>query len=171
MNIVDRVNNLIKEIETVFADIRLGDGMSLHQGKAIDDNCTDKEIEEARNLDPWERWQDIPQEVLIECGCALLAHSYMDSDAFIFHLPACMRLALQTFQKTPNTFYDTCIYHLTREPQYVIKEYNLSQAQVGVISKFWELHFDTETINLGEHYEKRLLEWLEAAQLAQPQGV
>ena len=164
MTLEDRKNALISEIESAFSDTKLGKGTSLNQGAVIDEYGSPNQIEEARKQDPWERWSDIPVPALVECGSTNLCH--FDSEGFIFHLPAFMRAAVRAAPADPHGFYDSCIYHLTREPSNVIKEYQLTSPQIRVIAKFWELHFDFSDTNLGEHHEKRLLEWLAAAAVA-----
>lgn len=163
MDIENKKKHLISLIEIAFANLKLGDGMSLHQAKAIDDHKSDEEITNVRNLDPWQNWADIPHDVLEKCGSPLLAHAYYDPESLIFHLPAMMRLAVEKFPAN-DSYYNICISHLTREPQYMIQEYKLSTSQIKVIAEFWEFYFDESKINLGEHFEKRLLEWVEAAE-------
>ncbi len=80
---------LIQRIETAFADVELGNGLTLHEARAFEgtDYCTPEERARVRARDPWLRWQDIPDVALEEC----LDGWACDEEGFRFHLPAYLR--------------------------------------------------------------------------------
>jgi hypothetical protein len=83
---------LIAEIEASFAKVELGNGLSLHQARAMDLLQSPEEVLEARPLDIETRWQDIPDSKVDEFHYAL---TFMDPDSLRFHLPRFMVFALE----------------------------------------------------------------------------
>src|SRR4051794_10621110 len=75
---------LLDDIEAAFGDVRLGEGVSLHQARAIDDYKGADEIAEARKLDTEERWQDISDATIDELSDTL---TFLDADGFRFYIP------------------------------------------------------------------------------------
>jgi len=51
---------LIAEIECAFGDVQRGNGITLHQARALDDYRNEQEQAEARKSDTDTRWQHIP---------------------------------------------------------------------------------------------------------------
>jgi hypothetical protein len=84
---------LIQRIEVAFADVELGNGLTLHEAVAFEgtDNCTAEERARVRARDPWLRWQDIPDTALEEC----LDRWDYDEEGSRFHLPAYLRWHLR----------------------------------------------------------------------------
>lgn len=84
---------LILEIETAFAGVERGNGLTLHEARAFEgtDYCTADERARVQALDPETRWQDIPDSALEEC----LDRWAFDEEGFRFHLPAYMRWHLR----------------------------------------------------------------------------
>lgn len=83
--------SLIAQIEAAFGDVRLGNGVSLHQARAMDNYEDDATIGAARALDTEERWQDISDEKLKHLSDTL---SFMDAEGFRFHIPRFMMFVL-----------------------------------------------------------------------------
>ncbi len=84
---------LIHEIEAAFEGVALGNGVSLHQARAMDDDWVNQsDVADLRSQDPEERWQDISDEKL-----DLLADTlpFMDPEGFRFYLPRFMVFALK----------------------------------------------------------------------------
>jgi hypothetical protein len=76
---------LVEAIRSAFRDVRLGAGIGLREGNAIDDYASADERKAARALDETEDWQLIPVESLNQFHYAL---SYFDAEGMRFHLPA-----------------------------------------------------------------------------------
>lgn len=87
---------LRREIESAFATVERGAGLTLHEAKEFEgtDYCTAEERAAFRALDPWTRWQDIPDAALDDCEDQWC----WDDEGFRFHLPAYMRWHLHRQQ-------------------------------------------------------------------------
>jgi hypothetical protein len=83
---------LARQVEAAFQGVRLGEGVSLHQARAMDDYASDDEIAAARALDIEERWQDVPDEKVDRFSDAL---AFMDAAGLRFYLPRFMVFALK----------------------------------------------------------------------------
>ncbi len=89
----DRIRpKLIRQIEAAFDGVELGNGVSLHQARAMDDYAPAEEVQAARALDTEVRWQDISDEKLDKFSDTL---SFMDVEGFRFHIPRFMVYVLQ----------------------------------------------------------------------------
>jgi hypothetical protein len=82
---------LIRDVEAAFDGVALGNGVSLHQARAMDDYAPDAEIAAARALDTEDRWQDVPDKKLDRLSDTL---PFMDAERFRFYLPRFMLFAL-----------------------------------------------------------------------------
>lgn len=106
---------IIALIEDSFSDVKLENGLTIHQREAIDGYQSAEEIESARRLDKEPRWQDIADEKINRCGTTL---TFLDAKSIRYHLPAFMRHALrvwQEFQCFGNA--DSILYSLTSGPR------------------------------------------------------
>jgi hypothetical protein len=83
---------LIREVEAAFNGVALGNGVSLHQARAMDDYASDAEVAAARAMDTEERWQEVPDEKLDRLADTL---PFMDAEGFRFYLPRFMLFALK----------------------------------------------------------------------------
>lgn len=83
---------IINLIQTAFANVELGDGITLHQAIALDNYCTDEEVIAARSQDTENHWMEIPRATLINFQSAL---SFMDEGGTRYYLPAFMIAALE----------------------------------------------------------------------------
>jgi len=96
---------LIAEIEAAFTDVRLGDGVSLHQARALDDYWSHEEAAAARRHDREERWRDISDEKVRNFNDTL---TFMDAAGFRFHLPRFMVFALEN----PTDEMPVCLFSI-----------------------------------------------------------
>lgn len=80
-----RVDDVIAEISTAFAETRLGDGIGLFQASGLDDYASDEELRQLRARDEKTDWSRIAYADLERCYAA---PSFFDTQGFVFHLPA-----------------------------------------------------------------------------------
>lgn len=80
-----RVDDVIAEISTAFAETRLGDGIGLFQANGLDDYASDEELRQLRARDEKTDWSRIAYADLERCYAA---PSFLDARGFVFHLPA-----------------------------------------------------------------------------------
>lgn len=78
-------NQIILEIKRAFEGVKLGNGIGLNQGQALDDYEPDDVAMIAREKDEKEDWQSIPVEELDVKSSSL---SFFDAEGMRFHLPA-----------------------------------------------------------------------------------
>ncbi|MEM6430015.1 MAG: DUF6714 family protein [Deinococcota bacterium] len=138
-------NTLMETIHSAFADVRRGEGISLHEAIAIDDYHPLAAQQAARAKDTDTHWQDVPCDTIWRCESAL---SFLDADGFRYYLPAfmcCGLRALEADDGRGNLLIDTCQFHLLHEPQTSLRHaqpaniaghYEFSAAQCEVISQF-----------------------------------
>ena len=79
--------SLESEIRSAFRGVRLGSGIGLLEGQAIDNWCSDQEQKLARSNDEQHEWEKIPPDRLRACESSL---SFFDAEGMLFHLPAFM---------------------------------------------------------------------------------
>jgi hypothetical protein len=82
---MERANRIIAQINEVFRDVKLGAGVGLYEGQAIDDYESDEERALKRAKDEKEDWRKIPTTHLNACNSSL---SFFDAEGMRFHLPA-----------------------------------------------------------------------------------
>jgi predicted negative regulator of RcsB-dependent stress response len=87
-------DRLIRQIESAFDGVQLGDGVSLHEAEAIDDNLSEQECAAARKLDRESRWQDVPDAAIRDHSSSLY---FMDEFGTWFYLPAYMIWSLKNY--------------------------------------------------------------------------
>ena len=130
MNRVD----VIRDIESAFAEVALEDGIGILEGTAIDRHVTDQDREHIRKTDFRERWQVIPDEVIGDNASALC---YMDPKGLRFNLPAYMRFALLHYDDSSSDSCDWVIYAVSKEQHDLDHEWAIfSEAQKATIAKF-----------------------------------
>jgi hypothetical protein len=101
---------LIHQVEAAFDGVELGNGVSLHQARAMDNYASGAEIAAARALDTEDRWQDVPDAKLDQFSDTL---PFMDPEGFRFYLPRFMLFALKHRGGTEfsgSSASDTAIY-------------------------------------------------------------
>ncbi len=82
---IERANSIIAQISEAFRDVKLGAGVGLYEGQAIDDYESDEERALKRAKDEKEDWKKIPTKHLNACHSSL---SFFDAEGMRFHLPA-----------------------------------------------------------------------------------
>ncbi len=99
---------VIAAIEAAFGNVKLGGGHTMHQAEAIDFYASPQEVAGARKLDPYDRWQDIPDETIEGIPQAL---AFMDPEGYRFHLPRFMVYSI-THGEYASFAVDAPIYRL-----------------------------------------------------------
>jgi hypothetical protein len=103
---------LIRFIEEAFNGVEQPKQLTLHVAEARDDYDYDHDLEHRRK-DYVGRWQDVPEEHLKECDCAL---SYLDKVGMRFYLPAYMTWYLKFFGNKKEVYLDSVLYALDNDP-------------------------------------------------------
>ena len=75
---------LCAEIEKVFADVKLGDGIGLFEAQGLDDYADAETCARYRASDEKHDWRRIASEALRQCNSSL---SFFDAEGMRFHLP------------------------------------------------------------------------------------
>jgi len=136
------IGELIAEITNAFDRVARADGTTLHEAIAIDDWKTREEQLAARRLDTEQRWQDIPDDVIVACESAL---PFLDTKGFRYYLPAFMVCGLRNWENDAGRVVDTCEYNLLHErqkslrqsdPASIAAKYGLTDAQCKAIAHF-----------------------------------
>jgi hypothetical protein len=105
-----KIDDAVNEIVDAFADVLLGNGVSLREADLIDGYGTDRERAAAREQDEHSDWQRIPDED-IENHSSVLC--FMDDEGLRFHLPAYMRYTLRRYRESESMSTDFTIYRLS----------------------------------------------------------
>jgi len=132
------VEQILADIESAFGNVVLGDGISLHQARALDDYESEAQAAVVRNLDTESRWQDLSDEEVDQFGDAL---PFMDAAGFRFHMPRFMVFALTAGLNGSDSFaVDATIYQCDFSEElkdYAMLRYALlSSEQRKVIAEF-----------------------------------
>ena len=114
-------NELINEIQKVFKDVTLEDGIGLWQAQAIDDYEVGISGANARKKDEKLNWQHIDKEHLNSCGSSF---SFFDPKGMKFHIPAYLILELKDESDVE------VIYHLTNSDYKLFSLLNDDQKNV-----------------------------------------
>lgn len=93
---------VISEIRGAFQGVKLGDGIGLFEGRAVDDYADDATRRAARQKDERDNWDSVPRERLISFNDAI---SFLDPEGMRFHLPAFLIAELDGVSVS-------CIFHL-----------------------------------------------------------
>lgn len=105
-----QTENAVNQIANAFANVSLGNGVSLREPDVIDDYGTDDERAAARKQDELHDWQRIPDEDIENHSFALC---FMDDDGLRFHLPAYMCFTLRRYRESKSMSTDSTIYRLS----------------------------------------------------------
>ncbi len=132
----------MKEIESAFAGVSRGGGISLHETRVEDDQGSEEERAEARAKDTDVRWQDVPDEAIEKPDLSL---SFLDPTGFRYYLPAYMmwelRLILEGRSVDCNT-HGAAVFALILDEENDMREWRLpyyelfTQEQERAICKF-----------------------------------
>jgi len=96
---MDRRNIVLQLIHDAFRDVRLDDGITLHEATAMDNYASPAERQAARRLDTAERWQDVPDEHIARHDAVF---SYLGLKGHAFYAPAYMSWLLRTGYDTES---------------------------------------------------------------------
>lgn len=105
---------VIEQIRTAFREVRIEDGVTLHEAEAIDDYGTYGSAEErkaARLKDPESRWQDVPDEKIEK----MQVFPFLDVKGTRFYIPAYMIWTLKNFERSTSVSVDATL-HVFRRP-------------------------------------------------------
>lgn len=91
----DEQRRLLHLIESTFAGIELGDGVSLRQTVVLDDYGGKEELEAARALDELLDWRKIVDDPELTRHVSFGGLSFYDAKGLCFHLPAYLSLAVK----------------------------------------------------------------------------
>ena len=91
----DRQQRLLDSIERAFHGVELGNGVSLHEAKVVDDYDTRAQRLAARTSDEKHDWRKLIDDPKLLQLCRLGALSFFDAAGLKFHLPACLSRAVK----------------------------------------------------------------------------
>jgi len=143
------IEELISEIESAFAGVKLGNGVSWREADVIDDYGSKEQRRLARVQDEKEDWKKIPLELIGDLRYqAVLA--FLDIAGLKYYLPICMVYYLKKADVSDSTITDGIIFTLTNEIR--IKELvgHLNNEQLACVKAFLLLYLDS-----GEYYGNR----------------
>lgn len=86
---------IIQLITKAFADVKLGNGISLEQVKIMDESSIGDPIKKVPSVDSERHWSEIPSEILRKYW----ALSYLDNEGFRYYIPAFMIQELKDFKQ------------------------------------------------------------------------
>lgn len=132
-----QANEIATEIEHAFRNVKLGQGIGLFEGQAIDDYETDTERARKRETDEKADWRLIESKHLNACYSSL---SFFDPEGMRFHLPAFICCELR------GEFEAGLDISLSELDDWKISKFSLlSPLQKGVVAKF--LKFLSEDVD------------------------
>ena len=100
---------VIAQIAAAFDGVSRAGGVSLREGRVIDDYGTDAERDAARLLDTDTRWQDVPDDDLNTYGTSLC---FVDPIGFRYYLPAYLCYSLRMMGEGKGGGVDNMLFHL-----------------------------------------------------------
>ena len=128
-----QTDNAVNQIADAFADVMLGNGVSLREADVIDGYGTSDERAAARKQDEFHDWQRISDGDIENYSFALC---FMDDEGLRFHLPAYMRFTLRRYHESESASIDAAIYRLS-DPDCIERLLvYLSDQQVDAIKVF-----------------------------------
>lgn len=149
---------LVEAIESAFADVRLGEGISLNMTEYYDSGGSMPEYEERAQGDEREDWRRIPDGTLEQFT---VTFSFTDLEGFRFYIPAYMRWTVRNHRTSDSIIGDNTIYALT--PHHFLFEKTsfrdwFTERQFAVILRFLEFaveNYNTLDARLAERYLRR----------------
>lgn len=126
---------MANQIQEAFGDVRLGEGLSLHQAQALDHMELPEAVRRARRLDTEQRWQDVPDAKVEQFHYAL---TYLDPEGLRFYLPRFMIFSLQ-HPGLDSPAVDAAVYacDFGDDQEEVLAQFNvMSRRQMRVTSNF-----------------------------------
>lgn len=97
---------LKRVIHDAFDGVRLGKGIGLWEGQALDDYLTGELRQKERGRDEKALWCRLSADDLNRCSSSLC---FFDAEGMRFHLPAYMMLVIDGLDQT-----DSLVFHLTK---------------------------------------------------------
>ncbi|WP_374673276.1 DUF6714 family protein [Ideonella sp.] len=79
--------DMLRRIRRAFADVRRGEGISLHEAVAIDDHASPAQREAARRLDTDRHWSEVPDAHIASHASVF---SFLDLRGHVYYAPAYM---------------------------------------------------------------------------------
>lgn len=142
---------VIAEIRTAFEAVRLGDGVTLHQARALDDYAGAEAAAAARANDTETFWWDVPDEKLRYFDDVL---NFLDEKGWVFYIPAFLTWVLRHLDDEDDRhsgLKSMTIYSITMQPEH---SRLLDAAQARSVCRFLQF--------LAQHEEGWREEALEA---------
>ena len=91
--------NLLRQIQTAFANTNRGDGVTLHEATAIDDYAQDDARAVARLKDTDTHWNEVPDAHIASNSSVF---SFLDIKGHVYYAPAYMSWLIRTGYNTPS---------------------------------------------------------------------
>jgi hypothetical protein len=104
---------VIAEISTAFQRVRLDDGITLHQARALDNWEPDEAAAAMRMKDTESHWSEVPDEKL---RCFNNVLNFLDGKGWVFYIPAFMIWVLRHLDDTTGEHRDlgwSTVYSIT----------------------------------------------------------
>src|SRR4051794_3453037 len=110
----ERQRSLLRAIEEAFRDVKLGDGVSLHETVVIDNYGGPEERAAARAADEKHDWRKLVGDPDLVRISGVGGLSFYDAGGLRFHLPAYLSLAVTDFEREDaDNILDSLMFHLT----------------------------------------------------------
>lgn len=85
LQLLPRMPDAVQQIHDAFDDVKLGNGIGIHEANGLDDYAGDIELARLRQLDEQNDWRKLDAELLNQYHST---PSFFDPRGFVFHLPA-----------------------------------------------------------------------------------
>lgn len=164
---------IVAMIEAAFEGVGRGDGVTLHQTRAMDDYGSPDEVAAAKARDTETRWQDVPDVHLRD----FTSSAYFDEAGYRYYLPALMRYALKGGKDDLDSPFFTCISLLPKvaprdegrglgekfDLADFIARHSFTAAQVTAIYRFLCWGASTGVFPVNEDARAGLMKWRSSA--------
>jgi len=126
---LERQRQLLESIEAAFANVQLGEGVSLHETEVLDMYGSDEERLAARSRDEQHDWRRlIHSPDLIEV-CGIGGLSFYDPEGLRFHLPAYLsRVVTNPLEDQASSVFESLIFTLTSLSDYQLERLSILNA-------------------------------------------
>lgn len=108
-----QIETIVRAIETAFADVERGDGITIHEADVIDVYGSDEQRAAARLKDREQHWRDVPDATIEGHASAL---TFLDQTGFHYYLPAYLRWTPRNYATTDSSSISATIYALELRP-------------------------------------------------------
>lgn len=85
LQVLSQMPAAVQHIHDAFDDVKLGNGVGIHEANGLDDYAGECELARLRNLDERDDWRKLDTEFLEQYHST---PSFFDPRGFVFHLPA-----------------------------------------------------------------------------------